>query len=148
MLFIHNEYLEIPYSLIYKGRIKYMNMNKKRHCLRTAWQFLLLILIGVSPSLSQASSPAGYSEYFIPGPEDQLIIFHNAVNNTTFTTTHSIISVVAWSPNTVVTLEEIQDVVGINRDELEQILKGMVKKGLIITVLNILVYAVWIYLFG
>jgi len=36
-------------------------------------------------------------------------------------------------PPGVVTFEQIQNVVGIKRDELEQLLKGMVKKGLIIT---------------
>ncbi|MFZ2631257.1 MAG: C25 family cysteine peptidase [Desulfosalsimonadaceae bacterium] len=77
-------------------------MDEKRRGLRTAWQFILFILILLSPSLSLAAAPAGYSEYFIPGDEEDLIIFHNTVNNTTFTATHSVITVTAWAPNTVI----------------------------------------------
>jgi len=84
-------------------------MDNKNRGLKATCQFILFILLWLSPallwlspSLCRAASPAGYSEYFIPGPEDQLIIFHNAVNNTAFTTTHSVINVVAWSPATVV----------------------------------------------
>ena len=77
-------------------------MDEKHRGLRTAWQFILFILIMLSPSLSLAAAPAGYSEYFIPGDEEDLIIFHNTVNNTTFTTTHSVITVTAWAPNTVI----------------------------------------------
>lgn len=62
---------------------------------------ILFLFTWLFPAPAHAASPAGYSEYYIPGPEDQLLIFHNAVNNTAFTTTHSVITTVAWSPNTV-----------------------------------------------
>jgi len=49
-----------------------------------------------------AAAPAGYSEYFIPGDEEDLIVFHNTVNNTAFTENHSVVTVTAWAPDTVI----------------------------------------------
>ena len=70
--------------------------------------FSLLLLL-VCATYAHAAVPAGYSEYYIPGDEEQLALIWGDIGQTggiavtgANATRHTIISVVAWSDNTTV----------------------------------------------
>lgn len=68
--------------------------------------FLVLIVLLACSNYSHAATPAGYSEYFIPGDENimgQVWADIGAAGGVALTAPrHTIISVVAWSPNTTI----------------------------------------------
>ena len=55
------------------------------------------------------ATPAGYSEYYVPGDEDDLMYFHNQIRPDTWTQVHSVITVVAWAANTTVYYDHWED---------------------------------------
>jgi uncharacterized repeat protein (TIGR01451 family) len=70
-----------------------------------------LLVLCASPALAQV--PAGYSEYYIPGDEDNLslaLCTHGSTSNAcTSTSTHAVISVTAWADNTRVYYDHWED---------------------------------------
>ena len=68
------------------------------------WLGLIVVcLLSVFPATAQAQVAAGYSEYFIPGDEVGLwTIFDSLDDAGTDTDTHCVISVTAWSDDTIV----------------------------------------------
>jgi uncharacterized repeat protein (TIGR01451 family)/fimbrial isopeptide formation D2 family protein len=87
--------------------MKFMNSMKVPYKL-----FLALVLLLLCATYSYAATPAGYSEYYIPGDENimgQVWADIGAVNRgnpcgsiNTNATRHTLINVVAWSPNTTI----------------------------------------------
>jgi|GEM_PF-1266057 len=71
--------------------------------------FFLVVLPWIVPSMALAATPAGYSEFYIPGDEDHLMYFHNLIRPDNETETHSVISVVAWAANTIVYYDHWED---------------------------------------
>lgn len=62
------------------------------------------------PFQIHASSPAGYSEYFIPGDEENLLtIFEEIGAGGQGNTTHAVISVTAWSADTIIYYDHWED---------------------------------------
>ena len=76
--------------------------------------FLVLLFLLLCATYSYAGTPAGYSEYYIPGDETLLgILWYNigATGGVPSATAarHRVISVVAWSPNTKIYYDHWQD---------------------------------------
>lgn len=79
---------------------------------KTPCLWILLVLLALIPSAANAESPAGYSEYYIPGDEDVLeeiydqIDVFNIINDTRM---YAAITVTAWSDNTTVYYDHWED---------------------------------------
>jgi len=80
-----------------------------KNLIKQVTRILVILLFVFSASYSFAATPAGYSEYYIPGDEDLLRIIWGNIGSTGGVPTtmpnaarHTIISVVAWSDNTTV----------------------------------------------
>jgi len=73
-------------------------VHRKTLC---AFLFVLMVLTGASPAFGAAD--AGYSEYYIPGDEENMLrIFQEVGAGDQGTLMHAIITVTAWSDNTTV----------------------------------------------
>ncbi|MBP7865824.1 MAG: DUF11 domain-containing protein [Acidobacteria bacterium] len=83
--------------------------------------FFLLVLTG----LGHGAVPAGYSEFYIPGDEGDLMYFHNDINGTSFTETHTVISVVAWAPDTVVYYDHWENGYDFDPENPEELVGGV-----------------------
>ncbi|MBS1234427.1 MAG: type fimbrial biosis protein PilY1, partial [Nitrospirae bacterium] len=90
-----------------------MNMFKKRLMQPKgvlARLFLIFILLFVYTADSFAATPAGYSEYYIPGDENLLADIWNSLRGRSLTAArHTVINVVAWSNNTTVYYDHWED---------------------------------------
>ena len=71
--------------------------------------FLALIILLLCATYSYAATPAGYSEYYVPGDENLLNIIWGNIGSTGGVPTtganaarHTVVNIVAWSPNTIV----------------------------------------------
>ena len=81
------------------------SVQGSRVCARLRWLAAAFLLLAcVSPAHAQV--PAGYSEYYIPGDEDNLslaLCTHGSTSNAcTSTNTHAVISVTGWADTTAV----------------------------------------------
>src|SRR5512139_2127728 len=68
--------------------------------------FAIFIVSFLNGNISQAATPAGYSEFYIPGDEDimgQVFADIGAAGGAGLTDPrHTVINVVGWSPNTTI----------------------------------------------
>ena len=66
------------------------------------WAFMLILLLACA-TVAYGAAPAGYSEYYIPGPEeDMLEMFESIGADTQGDNMHAIITVTVWSDNTII----------------------------------------------
>jgi len=87
--------------------MKHTQPNPFRDCCVPAALALLAAWLLLAPAFG--ATPAGYSEYYVPGDEDDLMYFHNQIRPDTWTQVHSVITVVAWAANTTVYYDHWED---------------------------------------
>ena len=82
------------------------------------WQWLfILALILTGAANIHAAAPAGYSQYYIPGPEEQMLeLFESIGSGSQGTLMHSIITVTVWSDNTVIYYDHWENGYGFDPD--------------------------------
>lgn len=89
---------KMKYLYAYEGE---MIMASKKLVMKIAQIFIVLLLI-LNVSHSYASTAAGYSDYYIPGDEVSMWTIFNTLDASGTTPMHSLISVTAWSDNTII----------------------------------------------
>ncbi|MBI5640292.1 MAG: DUF11 domain-containing protein [Nitrospirae bacterium] len=71
--------------------------------------FLTLVLIFACTSSIYGATPAGYSEYYIPGDEVSMFTIFNSLDAAATNTMHTVISVTSWTDNTIVYYDHWED---------------------------------------
>lgn len=89
---------------------------------RCGWVLLVGMLVA---GMGYGAVPAGYSEFYIPGDEGDLLYFHNDINSDTWTDTHTVISVVAWAPSTVIYYDHWENGYDFDPENPEELVGGV-----------------------
>ena len=93
-------------------------MTKDRSVMNLGWLSLFILFFMMASAFSTyAAAPAGFSQYYIPGPEEQMLeLFESIGSGSQGTTMHSIITVTVWSDNTVIYYDHWENGYGFDPD--------------------------------